>query len=321
MLRRKRSYCEIPGLARPDKLMRLLLATDGSEFSAAATQNVIAQVKREDTQIRAIHVVDTREGPLSPMTGLDKEVMNAPAQRRSAEVLVEATAELLRASGLKATTAVVWGDPRSKIVEVAKEWHADLIVLGSQGRTGLKGFLMGSVSDAVVHNAACSVEIVRTPSRQPNPRSLRVLLAVDDSEYSQAAVNAVIAQVGPEGAEVKLLRVFEPLSLGDAAEMGIQQYPDFAAAIAKSRDQAIGELLKSAEKLQTAGFKVTHRLAEEGYPRDVILDCSEQWGAGLIVLGSHARKGVRRLLMGSVSEAVSRYAACSTEIVRHRCDH
>lgn len=157
-----------------------------------------------------MHVVDTREGLLSPMAPLDKEVMNAPAQRRSAEALVEATAELLRAEGLRATTAVVWGDPRPKILEVAKEWGADLIVLGSHGRTWLKDFLMGSVADAVVHYAPCSVEIVRVPDGQLTPRGLRILLAVDDSEYSEAAVNAVIAQVKPRKWASRNIRILLP---------------------------------------------------------------------------------------------------------------
>ena len=61
------------------------------------------------------------------------------------------------------TTAVEWGDPKSKIIDAAEQWHADLIVLGSHGRTGLERFLMGSVSDAVARHAPCSVEVVRIP--------------------------------------------------------------------------------------------------------------------------------------------------------------
>jgi nucleotide-binding universal stress UspA family protein len=301
--------------------MRLLLAIDGSTFSAAATRAVIAGVKREGAEIRTIHVVDTRRELLSEMNALDAEVMNAPAQRRSAEALVEATAELLRADGLKTTTVVAWGDPRSKIIEVAKQWRTDLIVLGSHGRTGLKGFLMGSVSDAVAHHAPCSVEVVRVPKGQLPPQGLRILLAMDDSEFSEAAANAVISQVKSEGAEVKLIRVLDPFPLVEAEKMGSKEYPNFAAALTKLRNEAIWQLRKTAEKLQTLGFKVTQTVVEEGDARDIILDCADQWRAGLIVVGSHGRKGIQRLLMGSVSEAVSRYAACSVEIVRLRCDH
>ncbi|MGH9680448.1 MAG: universal stress protein [Candidatus Acidiferrales bacterium] len=305
--------------------MKLLLATDGSTFSAAATQAVIADVKREGAEIRAIHVVDTRRVLLSKMNSLDAEVMNAPAQRRSAEALVEAPAEQLRAEGFETATAVVWGDPRSKIIEAAREWRADLIVLGSQGRTGLTGFLMGSVSDAVAHHAPCSVEIVRVSRGEPMPRGLRILFAMDDSECSEAAAIAVIAQVKAEGAEVKLMRVLDSFPLAEAEKFAshgypMEEYPDFVRARAKLRDAAIGQLLKTTEKFQTHGFKVTQTLVEEGDARNYIVECAERWRADLIVVGSHERNGKQRLLMGSVSEAVSRYAACSVEIVRPSCN-
>jgi nucleotide-binding universal stress UspA family protein len=293
--------------------MKLLLATDGSSFSAAATQAVIAEVKRDGAEIRAIHVVDADKESLSQMTALDTEVMNAPAQRRSAEALVEATAEVLRAEGFKTTTIVDWGDPRSGIIEVAKQWGADLIVLGAQGRTGLKGFFMGSVSDAVAHHAPCSVEIVRVPEGRGTPQNLRILLAMDDSEFSEAAANAVVTHVKPEGTEVKLLSVLDPYTVADP-----KRYPDFAGAVAELRDRAVRKLLKTAEKLQMIGFNVTNALVEEGDPRDVILDSAGRWRTGLIVVGSHGRKGIKGMLMGSVADAVSRHAACSVEIVRFR---
>ena len=82
-------------------------------------------------------------------------------QKQHAEKVVIKAAELLRARGLRVATAIEVGDAKSKILDVAEEWHADLIVLGSHGRKGLNRFLMGSVSDAVAQHACCSVEIVR----------------------------------------------------------------------------------------------------------------------------------------------------------------
>jgi nucleotide-binding universal stress UspA family protein len=117
------------------------------------------------------------------------------------------------------------------------------------------------------------------------------------------------------------MRILDPFPLAEAEKMGSKEYPDFAGALAKLRDQAIWQLLKTAEKLQAAGFKVTQAIVEEGDARDVILDCADRWRASLIVVGSHGRKGIQRWLMGSVSEAISRYAACSAEIVRLRSDH
>lgn len=98
--------------------MKLLLAIDGSKFSAAATQAVIDQVKRDGTEVRAIDVVDMMCEPFPKMTTYHAEVVHAPnLQRAPAEALVRSTAELLRANGLNTTTIAVWGDPRSKIIE------------------------------------------------------------------------------------------------------------------------------------------------------------------------------------------------------------
>ena len=143
--------------------MRILLAIDDSKFSEAAIEAVIEQARPQDTEVRILHVVESP--PLlvaREMGGYDPALETAwESQRQQARAVVAKAAELLRARGLKVAAAVEDGDPKSKILDVAEEWQADLIVLGSHGRKGLNRFLMGSISDAVARHARCSVEIVR----------------------------------------------------------------------------------------------------------------------------------------------------------------
>ena len=148
--------------------MKILLAVDDSKFSGAAVQAVIAQAQPRDTDIRVLHVVEVP----SPMVARDTSGYDSTfdaewweTSKEQAPILVEKTAELLRSKGLKVTAAVEEGDPKSKILDSARDWDADLIVLGSHGRKGLQHFLMGSVSEAVARHAKCSVEVVRTPSK------------------------------------------------------------------------------------------------------------------------------------------------------------
>lgn len=143
--------------------MRIILAVDGSKFSDAAIQTVIAQARPEDAEIRVLYVLDPPSLLVAREMGSYKSALDAAweAERKEAQALVQRIAELLRSKGLKATAAVEEGDPKSKIVDSAKEWRADLVVLGSHGHKGLDRFLIGSVSEAVVHHAPCSVEIVR----------------------------------------------------------------------------------------------------------------------------------------------------------------
>ena len=143
--------------------MRILLAIDDSNFSEAAIEAVIEQARPHGTEVRVLHVVESP--PLlvaRELGGYEPALENAlEFQKQHAEAFVAEATESLRARGLKVTAALDMGDAKSRILDVAEEWHADLIVLGSHGRRGLNRFLMGSVSDAVARHACCSVEIVR----------------------------------------------------------------------------------------------------------------------------------------------------------------
>jgi nucleotide-binding universal stress UspA family protein len=143
---------------------------------------------------------------------------------------------------------------------------------------------------------------------------MRFLLAIDDSSFSEAATQAVM-RTRPYDSQVRVLHVLNPFPEAAAQEIGSNEYPDFVAARAKLRERAAEIVARAEEKLRTGGFEVTSSI-EEGDPRDVILRHAETWPADLIVLGSHGRRGLDRLLIGSVSDAVARHAPCSVEIVR-----
>jgi nucleotide-binding universal stress UspA family protein len=148
--------------------MKVLLAIDDSKYSEAAIQAVIAQAHSKDTEVRVLHVVEPPSLLVARETGVYDPTLEAVwgEETKEAQALVAKTAETLRSHGVKATTAVQQGDPKSVIIDAAGEWHADLIVLGSHGRKALDRFLMGSVSEAIVRHAHCSVEVVRIPSRR-----------------------------------------------------------------------------------------------------------------------------------------------------------
>jgi len=142
--------------------MKILLAIDNSVYSDAATDAVIAQARPAHTEVHVIHVVDFPTNMIpeahiySPPTGRGRD-----AERKPAQALVEKVASKLRSHGLRVSTAIAWGDPRSKIIQAARDWNADLIVIGSHGWKGLSRFLMGSVPEGVARHAPCSVQIVR----------------------------------------------------------------------------------------------------------------------------------------------------------------
>lgn len=140
---------------------------------------------------------------------------------------------------------------------------------------------------------------------------MKVLLAIDDSKFSEAATYSLIAQAKPKETEVRVLHVIEPVVVSGEAGFVI----DSEAATQELRKKGEVLLTQTAQALSTAGFQVTTDL-EEGNPKSVISDLAAKWSADLVIMGSHGRKGLDRFLMGSVSETVMRHAPCSVQIVR-----
>jgi nucleotide-binding universal stress UspA family protein len=149
--------------------MKVLLAVDGSECSEAAVQTVVATFDADSTQVKVLHAVEwLKEMPLcfqfaqGAAAGHDIAACRQQSFER-ARLLVERVAGQLASKGFDASVSTPDADPRHAIVEAARQWPADLVVLGSHGRRGLDRWLLGSVAESVVRHAPCSVEIVRAP--------------------------------------------------------------------------------------------------------------------------------------------------------------
>jgi nucleotide-binding universal stress UspA family protein len=144
---------------------------------------------------------------------------------------------------------------------------------------------------------------------------MRILLPVDNSPCSQAAVRSLIAEFRTHDTEVRVLHVIEPVAAYLTADMVPEIVVDNAKIEAERQKQSTTLVASTAQTLRNAGF-ATSETVERGDPKSVILDEAETWRADLIVLGSHGLKGLNRFLLGSVSDAVSRHAACSVQVVR-----
>ncbi len=142
---------------------------------------------------------------------------------------------------------------------------------------------------------------------------MKILLAIDDSKFSEAATQALIRQTKPEGVEVCVIHVVETLLLMPDFRAGTVE--GIQAAEARFRKRGEELVARALDQLRAAGFNA-HSVVMEGDHRAEIIDYAAHWGADLIVLGSHGWKGLDRFLMGSVAEYVARHAKCSVEIIR-----
>lgn len=145
--------------------MRIIVGVDGSPYSEAAVEEVLRRPWPDGTSVRVVSAI--RLLPIVPPTGDFPGVEVAATMpgsvefRQETERLAAGVADRLRAAGFAADSVVQEGDPRDVLVDEAKTWDADLIVIGSHGRTGIARWLLGSVAQSVVGHAPCSVEVVR----------------------------------------------------------------------------------------------------------------------------------------------------------------
>ncbi len=139
---------------------------------------------------------------------------------------------------------------------------------------------------------------------------MKILVGIDYSKSSGDVVSAMVKQFRTENTEVRILHVLQP-----SAPAPPQMAPGYAPELEDQKKPAEELVERIASQLRSAGFKVD-ALVEVGDIRESIIDSAEEWGADLIVVGSHGQRGIQRFLLGSVAEFVARHAKCSVEIVR-----
>jgi len=294
--------------------MKLLLATDFSG-DAPAVDMVNARPWPSGTEVCVLHVVDP--DPFPPGAEL------LETARRGAESVVKSIAAGLEPSGLKTQREVLVGYPRTAIVDFAGKWGADFILIGSHRTHNLARLLLGSVAQAVVRAAPCSVEIVRRRAKNLSDAGSgwKILLATDGSDCAKTAVRSAAERPWPTGTCVRVVSVvplFMPIADAGTAYFDAAQAAETVRVVEDELGLQAVEAIGQAEKTlrQAGSMQVEKTEPISGDPKHVIVEEASKYGATMIVMGSHGRRGVDRLMMGSVSEFVASHAHCSVEVIR-----
>ena len=242
----------------------------------------------------------------------------SPAVQEAQSLSERATARL-RANypgwGITAEASV--GSPAWELVQKADGWKPDLIVVGSHGHSAVVQFVLGSVSQRVLTEARCSVRVARGRLEEPDT-PVRIVVGVDGSPGSEAAVREIASRSWPLKSEVRVIAVNEPLTPTLIGRL----IPPLAKMVAESNQadrQALDRVLvKSAELLRPSGLILSTEICE-GNPKRALVEAAEAWGADCIFVGSLGFSNrFERFVLGSVSAAVAARAHCSVEVVRPR---
>ncbi len=284
--------------------MRILIAYDGSECSDAALEDLTRAGLPSKTEALILSVTDV----WSPEESVDithgEHIANIAKETR---VFVQKAVKKIQSNfpNWKVRTDTPVGSPASIIIQRAKEWKADLIVIGSHGRSALGRIRWGSVSQSVATHAHCSVRISR--GRQKSGlQDVKIIVGIDGSRHSKITLKKVASRTWPKKNEIRVLAIFDPsLSTGVVIDRD-----------AEYRYQWLTKIVNSAEKqLKGAGLHASG-MVRGGDPKQVLVRKAKKWGVDCIFVGAKGHSPIKQLLFGSVSTAVAMRAHCSVEIVR-----
>lgn len=301
--------------------MRLLLAIEPTDTSGVVARQVAARPWPDGTVARVLTVIEYAAVPSEVWKEADDDIeLVRRTMQSKAEEMVARTANELTTARLSAEYFILEGDPRMAIVDEAKERLADFIFLRSHVFHSITRWLLGSVAKTVLRDAPCSVEVVRLASDEAEfrgRRGMKILLATDGSECSKAAASSVAARPWPENSEVKVISATDPFGFSPEDERVPVEEPigesDGPGEVYVTREErAVHE---AKEILAYAGLTLTGAVVG-GHPKAAIVDEAKEWGADLVVVGAHGRRGIERIVLGSVSEAVAMHAPCSVEVIR-----
>jgi nucleotide-binding universal stress UspA family protein len=300
-------------------IKRILAPIDFSEFSRHAFDRAVAIAHAFEATVTALYVVPTSPGPLIPyMEPISLEL--PPLLEADRERLGRDMRQFLALDGPVGVpvTCEVVGAPsvHREILVQADRLPADLIVMGTHGRSGFERLLLGSVTEKVLRSARPPVLTAgRVGDVIPADRApfKRILCAIDFSECSLAALAYAAALAERTQAALAALFVVEWTPIGYDPLVGpptdLAGYRLSAEAVGRDRLHAVVSPLVTTPD-------AVDEFVTSGKPQHEILRVAEKWQSDLIVLGVHGRNPIDRLFFGSTAEPVVRRAACPVLTVR-----
>lgn len=280
-------------------LERIVVPLDGSLTAEAVLPQVRRILRRQDSEILLVRAVVPAP--------VENSIMMAEASLGAARTYLSGIQERLEREGVRVTTDIRVGSAIGVILEVVEEKKASMIAMATHGATGLKRILLGSVAEVVLRKSPVPVLVVRPfwtdeeQAREPAETGpfRNLLVPVDGSDLAELALPAALELARLFEARAVLLRVLEEPK--EEAAAGVREAEEHLDAISRT--------------FERRGID-TFTLVQKGDPVEEILTSARFHHADLIVMTTHGRSGLSRLVTGSVTEQVLRRATVPLLVVR-----
>lgn len=307
------------------RLLRVLVATDGSPAAEAALSLASALPLPQGACFRAVSVIRRWNAPLPPLPQHQAAELTAleSAEREAANQAIQAAATHIAAANHDVDTRLLEGEPAHAILAAAEEFSADLIAIGSRGLTGLEGFLLGGVARNVAKHAHCSVLVAHASGAATDDETLApaaihsVVVGVDGSVGGNRALELVAGLAWPATTRITLAHVahqanpyhFLPPGDPDVFHREIE-------TVRRGHWSAARAVLEPArQRLERAELPAETEI-REGDAANELMTLAREHQADLIVAGARGSSLIQRLLVGSVADRLLRGARIPVLLVR-----
>jgi nucleotide-binding universal stress UspA family protein len=307
-------------------MKRLLIGYDGSDCANAALDDLRSAGLPGNLDVKVLTVADVWLPPDSHKLEPVYPDLEAKAVRRARAAALEAlkqTRETAEAGCARireicpkwnVQASALADSPAWAIVRTAREWHADLVLVGSHGRSMLERLFLGSVAQKVAVEAPCSVHVAR-PRLDRGLHHFRIMVAVDGSADSEAAVRAVLNRNWRLNADFRLVTVIDARLQSAVAWPSLYADQWVLQHDKEAKEWACRIVEHHAKLLYDAGRRVETHIYD-GDPKQVLLKAANDLEADCIFIGAHGLHHAGHASLGTVALAVTNRAHCSVEIVR-----
>ena len=278
----------------------ILVPTDGSDHATRAAEHARYLARLFDATVHVISVVDVRSAErIVDGVGEGEFVAHLEADAKKAVEAVEA----LVGERDSVQTAVIRGEPAQSILKYADEHDADLLVMGTHGRTGLTRYIAGSVTERVLRLA--EIPVLTTHVTEPEEVEIdydELLVPTDGSEAATEAIGHGLAIAEKSNARVHAVNIVDVIDV--AMEPSYTPPTELIEQLESKGEAATEEI---ATRARDAGLDAVTEV-HEGFPARDLLDYADEHEIDLIVMGTAGRTGLNRFLLGSTTERVIRHA-------------